>query len=298
MTILLTGASGFLGKIIASELQDHKILSLGKAATNDVVVDLSETVPAFHNPIDVVIHAAGKAHIVPRTKEEEESFWKVNYQGTIHLLEGIGQMDTLPKYFVFISTVSVYGLNEGKDINENTPLKGDSPYALSKIKAEEAVENWCKQHGVHYLILRLPLVVGLNPKGNLEKMIRGIRTGRYIRIGRANAQKSMVLGADVARLIASWTAMQAPPSGIYHLTDRHHPTFYHLEEALLCRFGKKHILTIPHWAAVLLGKIGDIFPSLPVNSSTIQKITSPLTFSDDKAVRELGWKPSDVLDFI
>jgi GlcNAc-P-P-Und epimerase len=296
MTILLTGASGFLGKVLNETISTtHTMLTLGRSIYNDIVCDLSKSSPNVDRDIDVIIHAAGKAHVYPQTVAEKQAFYDVNVAGTEHLLAALAYKQI--KKFVFISSVSVYGLEKGEMINEDAALLGSTPYAKSKIQAEDLVISWCNQKKIPYLILRLPLVVGPNPLGNLAKMVKAIQHGFYVRIAKGNAKKSMVLASDVADLILHWIESPASTSGTYNLTDGHHPTFYELEERLKVHLGKTWIPTIPSFVATMLGKIGDRLSFFPVNTGTIQKITHTFTFSDEKARKELGWKPKSVLDF-
>jgi nucleoside-diphosphate-sugar epimerase len=295
MNILLTGSSGFLGSQIKSFCESkHTVITIGRQVSNDIICDLATQNPQLDN-IDAVIHAAGKAHVYPETEAEKQAFFDVNVTGAKHLLESLEHVSV--RKFIFVSSVSVYGLGQGEEIAEETPLKGNSPYALSKIQAEQLIVDWCNQKQIPYLIVRLPLVVGPNPLGNLGKMIEAIQRGRYVRIAKGNARKSMVLASDVALLFERWLTAPDAISGIYNLTDGHHPTFYELEEALKVKYNKKSIPTIPAWLANFMGKMGDRFSFFPVNSQTIQKITCTFTFSDAKAQRELQWKPSKVLDY-
>lgn len=202
------------------------------------------------------------------------------------------------KAFIFISSVSVYGLDHGENISESTPLNGSSPYALSKIQAESMVVTWCQNHGIDYLILRLPLIVGSKPLGNLGKMMKAIQRGRYLRIAKGEANKSMVLATDVSELMATWLNKSLRVSGIYNLTDGIHPSFFQLEEGLKLLWQIKYIPAIPKWLGNLLGKLGDSIPWFPVNSGTIRKITDTFTFSDEKARMELGWNPRSVLSHL
>lgn len=243
--------------------------------------------PAF----DRVIHVAGKAHVYPKTEVEKQEFFTVNEKGTIHLCQALEKSGALPKQFVFISTVAVYGREFGTGIREYEPLRGETPYALSKIRAEEFLQAWGKQHGVKILILRLPLIAGPNPPGNLGKMLQAIPKGRYLSIGGGKARKSMVLAADVAELIVRETHAE----GIYHLTDGEHPSFRELEEVICRHYQVALPKVLPLGWARLLGKIGDILPFSPINSSTIDKMTLDLTFDDSKARRELSWQPRSVL---
>lgn len=295
MNILLTGASGFLGSQINDECKkNHVVKTIGRQKTNDIICDLAKEIPTLEN-IHVVIHAAGKAHVYPRTEAEIKEFFDVNVEGTKHLLQAL-ENNPVSK-FIFVSSVSVYGLGKGELIDEETPLNGNAPYALSKIQAEELIANWCTKRNIDFLIVRLPLIVGPNPLGNLGKMIDAIQLGKYVRIAKGNARKSMVLASDVAQLFNQWLGDEKCISGIYNLTDNFHPTFYELEEALKLKFNKKWIPTIPTFVATLLGKFGDRFSFFPVNSQTIQKITGTFTFSDAKAQQELHWKPTNALDF-
>lgn len=162
MKVILTGAYGFLGKAIANHFSGRELVRLGRSS-GDLVVDLSLEIPRLP-ACDLVIHAAGKAHIVPKTVMEKIAFHQVNVGGTANLLAGLAN-SSVPKYFVFISSVSVYGLDEGTLIDEDAPLLAKDAYGRSKIAAEEMVLNWCKKNEVVCSILRLPLLAGTNPPG-------------------------------------------------------------------------------------------------------------------------------------
>ncbi|WP_439488457.1 NAD-dependent epimerase/dehydratase family protein [Algoriphagus sp.] len=292
MKILLTGGKGFLGKFIEEALVGE-VMSLGRNSQNQLVYDLSENIPVLPE-VEMVVHNAGKAHVVPKTKAEENGFYKVNVQGTKNLLIGLDRCKTLPKSFVFISTVAVYGQDSGFLINEQSKLKGATPYAKSKIEAEKLLINWGEDRGVHVVILRLPLVVGLpNPPGNLGAMLRGIRKGRYARVGDGQYRKSMVLAADVAALIPKLINQK----GTYNLTDRIHPTLADLDEVIANAYGKK-IIMLPFKLLAALAKIGDFIPMSPLNSYRLNKLTASLTFDDQLAFEKIGWSPQPVLQYL
>lgn len=290
---LVTGASGFLGKAILLELSLLKAqtLTIGRQSTNDIFCDLVLEAPIINlNNIDCVIHAAGKAHSVPKTAAEDQEFLDVNLIGTCNLLRALESLARLPKSFVFISSVAVYGCEEGTNIHEKFPLLACDPYGLSKIKAEQLVKNWCHENNVVCTILRLPLLIGKNPPGNLGTMLNGIKKGYYFNIDGGKAKKSMVLAEDVAKFIPKIKDI----GGTYNLTDGAHPTFKNLSETI----GKSRIINLPLIIAKLLGYIGDYLGAkAPINSKKIIKITSDLTFDDTKA-REFGWDPQNVLEYL
>ena len=86
---------------------------------------------------------------------EIEQFKNVNVNGTINLLNSL-EKSYIPQKFVFISSVSVYGLENGIMINENHNLNPKDPYSITKRDAEKIIQNWCLTNNVKCTILRLP----------------------------------------------------------------------------------------------------------------------------------------------
>ena len=289
--ILLTGSNGFLGKSIFSQLQgEFNLLTLSRSHSC-FNCDLSVFQPILP-VVDIVIHSAGLAHITAQFNKEENKFFKVNVIGTENLLRALDVLAVKPKNFVFISSVAVYGLNNGENVNEDCPLLANDPYGKSKIIAEKIVDEWCNKNDVICTILRLPLVVGINPPGNLGAMINGIKKGYYFNIDGGNVKKSMVLASDVSSFIIAASEV----GGIYNLTDGYHPTFNELSHKISLELGRKFVPNLPLLFAKFLAKIGDLIgDKFPINSNKLSKIISPLTFDDSKARKAFGWNPSPVI---
>lgn len=290
--LLLTGSNGFLGKNIHAILATHYDLITLDRADADICCDLSREVCSINSNPDIVLHAAGKAHIVPKTAEESKLFFDINLQGTINLCQALEQT-VPPKAFIFISTVAVYGRETGENISETHPLQGDSPYAMSKIQAEAYLTEWCAKHDVKLGILRPSLIAGPNPPGNLGAMIKGIKSGKYLRIGKGDARKSVLMVQDIAHLVP----LIVEKGGIYNVCDSHHPQFKELEKLISLQLHKSKVLAIPLGCAWLLAKVGDLMGKrAPINTDKLAKITHSLTFNNDKAKSVLNWEPSNVLE--
>lgn len=291
--LLFTGGTGFLGKNTLPLLtQQYEVTTCGITADDMIKANLAKEVPVLPEHYDVVLHACGKAHIVPKTDEEKQAFYDVNYQGTANLclaLEKVG----VPKALVFISTVAVYGCEYGDLITEEHPLGGTSPYAESKIMAEKYLMEWCSKHGVKLGILRPSLLAGKNAPGNLGAMVNGIKKGYYMNIAGGKVVKSILMAEDIARLVP----LVAEKGGVYNVCDTRQPSFGEISMSVARQLGKGKPLNLPYWLAWCLAKVGDLFGSKsPINSYKVEKMTKSLTFSNEKARRELGWEPLDVLE--
>ncbi len=292
-SLLFSGATGFLGTNILPLLsQKYKVKTIGITDIDDYKVNLAKDIPTLNESFDIVLHAAGKAHVVPQNEEEIQAFYDVNYNGTINLCKSLEVLG-VPKSFIFISTVAVYGVEEGENIDESYPLNGTIPYAKSKIMAEEFLQKWCTKYNVKLSIIRPSLIVGSNAPGNLGAMVNGIRFGKYVSIAGGKARKSMLMVQDIANLVP----LLAEKGGVYNVCDDIHPSFKELEKSICLQLGKKWVLNIPFIFAKSLALVGDLFGNkFPINSNKLSKITSTLTFSNTKAKESLNWQPINVLD--
>lgn len=293
MRLLFTGASGFLGNNTFPLLRRmYDIMTIGLLQKDDYTVNIAKEIPELYERYDIILHAAGKAHSIPRSEVEKQAFFDVNLQGTKNLCTALEKAG-VPKAFIFISTVAVYGCDYGENIAEGHPLNGDTPYAMSKRFAEEYLQEWCYEHNVILGIIRPSLIAGPNPPGNLGAMIHGIRSGKYLSITGSQARKSVLMVQDIAKLVP----LLAEKGGIYNVCDSHHPTFRELETTICRQLDKKLPFSIPYWAAKCMALVGDCLgKKAPINSLKLKKITESLTFSNEKAMRELGWKPTRVLE--
>lgn len=292
--LLFTGASGFLGYNILPILykEYETVHTMGLGQEDDIKINLAKEVPSINTHYDIVLHACGKAHVVPRTPEEEMAFYDVNYEGTCNLCAALEKVG-VPKALVFISTVAVYGCESGELISEDHPLNGDTPYAKSKIMAEEFLTKWCSEHGVVLGILRPSLLAGKNAPGNLGAMVNGVKKGFYMNISGGKVVKSVLMAEDIAHLLS----LVAKKGGVYNVCDTRQPSFGEISESVAKQLGKGKPISIPYWMAWCMAKVGDLLGNrAPINSDKLEKMTKSLTFSNEKARRELGWEPMDVLE--
>jgi nucleoside-diphosphate-sugar epimerase len=286
MKIALTGYSGFLGSYLKRVLLDRgvEVVGLGRGPDSDWHFDLGFDVNDFPRKeegteaIDLVIHAAGLAHRVPKTEAEKQAFFDINVEGTRRLLRALKDSGHVPKRFVFISTIAVYG--EPMDAGVCVPPypgEGDleqldlTPYGLSKWKAERWVREWCRQEGVEAFIWRLPLIVGENAPGNLGAMEKAIRKGYYFRIGNSYARMRYYvdiedLGVEVLFLMEATSADQ----GTFNVISGE-KSYGDFEDEIAAKYGKK-VRSIPLWMVRLAARVGDVVPGFPLDTYRLKKL--------------------------
>lgn len=290
--LLFTGGTGFLGKNIRPILdKTYKVTTCGITANDMLKADLANEIPLLDQHYDVVLHACGKAHVIPRSEAEKQAFYDVNYRGTVNLCTALERAG-LPKALVFISTVAVYGCESGNMITEEHPLNGITPYAKSKIMAEKYLTDWCAGQNVVLGILRPSLLAGRDAPGNLGAMVNGIRKGFYMNIAGKKVVKSILMAEDIARILP----LVVDKGGVYNVCDTRQPSFEEISVLVAKQLNKRKPLSIPYWMAWCMAKVGDCIGSkAPINSYKLEKMTQSLTFSNDKARIELCWEPLDVL---
>ncbi|MCK5018756.1 MAG: GDP-mannose 4,6-dehydratase [Candidatus Peribacteraceae bacterium] len=187
MNILVTGGAGFIGRWVVKELlekgetvavlddlsngsadnleefkdsEGYKGLVEGSIVDNDLLLEL------FHkNNFELCIHCAAQIN-VQESLDNPEISYKVNMQGTYNILECARKFDTK---LVLIGTCMVYDIADTlKPINENHPLLPASPYAGSKLAAENLAYSYYKGFDLPIVILRPFNTYGPFQKANME----------------------------------------------------------------------------------------------------------------------------------
>ena len=196
MNILITGASGFVGKTLLRKIASNSLFSNAKIVLltgekidgytcilhKNYTFEKSDFAKAGVDKIDVVIHL-GSA--VPRTRDDYriENGYKfmTNVRNTVHLYENL---PNIPEKFVFISSIDVYK-NDGEVISEQTPLTSDTLYAAAKIMCEQYLTEKAKADGFVLQILRFGQIYGIGEEVYskiVSSFVRQIENGRQIKI--------------------------------------------------------------------------------------------------------------------
>lgn len=161
MNILVTGAGSYIGETFKNYITQNY-----SGYRVDTVDMLDEAWREFDfSKYDSVFHVAGIAHI-KETKENSSLYYKVNCDLAFEVAKKAKESSV--KQFVFLSSMSVYGMDYGT-ININTKPQPCTSYGKSKLMAEEKISS-LESEDFKAAVLRPPMVYGKNCKGNFQSL--------------------------------------------------------------------------------------------------------------------------------
>jgi nucleoside-diphosphate-sugar epimerase len=183
--VLVTGANGFIGSALCAHLSDlgHEVIPIIRSGSEfplgQIVLPNDEQMwKSVLNRCDVVIHLAGRAHIMrERNTDPLESFRAANLEPTMQL--ALRAVEAGVKRFIFISSIKVNGeetMLNGVFKPDDVPRPSD-PYSVSKYETEKALLSFARRTQLEVIIIRPPLVYGPNAKGNFAALLKCVVQG-------------------------------------------------------------------------------------------------------------------------
>lgn len=296
MKVLITGATGFIGKALCEYLGKYEFdLRIAVRQKKDCpvsgyeIAEVGDIGPqtAWENAlvgVDTIVHLAGIAHITDGRKTGlADDFYKVNVLGTERLARVASSAGV--KRFVFVSSVKVNGEGSLRPYTEiDIPEPGDD-YGISKHKAEYLLNRIAAQTDLKTVILRPPLVYGPGVKANFRNLIRIIGLGLPLPFKSINNRRSFIYVGNLVDAIMACILHPRAAGETFMVSDRHDLSTPALIEIIASAMNKKPRLFHLHCAVLnaICGIIG--------RSDEIDRLTGTLFVDSSKIKNMLGWKP-------
>jgi len=295
MHVLLTGASGFIGKALCRELlgRGHRVRAtvrrpapLGSSAVEQIVVpDIAASFDRrmLVDGVDAVVHLAAIAH---RNASDFE-LHRVNVEATVRLAEAASGT---VRRFVFLSSVKVHGEDSGGGAySETDVLRPEDSYGSAKRDAELALTEVATQGGMELVMIRPPVVYGPEVGGNFLRLLRLVDSGLPLPLAGVFNRRSLLYldnlvdaiarcvehpGARGPLLLSDAESVSTPEliARIARVLDRP-ARLFRVSPALL------------RMAGAVLGRGGEI-----------RRLTRSLMIDSSRAGRVLDWRPRHTLD--
>jgi len=308
MKVLLTGATGFVGRGLVKilETQGHKVSafvrefsaklpdSVTQIECGDLLHYLEFEAPnlsARLEDIDAVVHLAARVHIMHDTSADPlKEFRRVNTETTLNLARLVAKAGV--KRFLFLSSVKVNGESTTGEppFSEQDICNPTDPYAISKYEAEQGLLQIAQETRMEVVIIRPPLIYGPDVKGNFASMMRWVGKGIPLPLGGVNNQRSLLALENLLDFITR--CLEHPKAGnqVFLLSDGQDISTTELIQKIAQAQGKKvRLLPVPvslmTMAAGLFGK-----------KAVADRLFGSLQIKSDKARKLLDWRPALDID--
>jgi|TARA_R100001460_G_scaffold78296_4_gene119320 nucleoside-diphosphate-sugar epimerase len=296
--VLLTGATGFVGKRLSSHIDQQGVFELTCAVRQPCSVECGHEILVndlavetdWSNVLDgkprVVIHAAARAHIMKdEVPDPLAEYRKVNVEGTLNLARQAAKAGVTR--FIYISSIKVNGEQtfSGKPFTADDVPAPEGSYGISKLEAENGMREIASDTGMEVVIIRPPLVYGPGVKGNFASMIKLIEKGLPLPLGAIHNKRSLVALDNLVDLIVTCIDHPAAANQTFLAGDGQDISTTELLQGVGQAMGKPARL-IPVPAGMLI-----LGASLLGKRAVAKRLLGSLQVDISKNRDMLGWQP-------
>lgn len=301
MTILVTGATGFIGRRLCEQLLlrgrstraifrravPPPIAGIDWRPLPDLVANQADWLPVLEGS-DCVIHLAALAHQIGRdATENRHEFHRINVDGTANLARACVEAGV--RRFIFMSSVAAIGAAESAaDADE---------YGRSKFEAEQAIEAAFANTDIDWCIIRPPLVYGPDNPGNMARLLRLIATGIPLPLAAIRNRRSFIYVENLADAIISVVDHPHPIRDRFVVSDGTDLSTPDLIRGLADASGKRaRLFPVPVSVLRAGARLADIAGallgrSLPFDSYSVERLTGTLVFDGSQFRKVFSWSP-------
>lgn len=297
LNVLLTGSTGFVGRAVLRTLLNQaatKALSVAVAIRRKQSLNCPEYVVGELSASndwsdallgqDVVIHAAGRAHVLQENvANPQQEYFRVNTDATLNLAQQAA--DAGVKRFIFISTIGVNGNASTHPFTEADSPEPSTLYAKSKWAAEKGLWDIQKNTGMEIVIIRPPLAYGPGAPGNFGRLVRVMEKGLLLPLGGLKNKRSLIAIENLVDVIVTCVDHPSAANELFLVSDGEDLSTTELLKGVANGLGKPaRLLPCPAWVVMF-------FATMVGKKNMANQLTGTLQVDSTKARTKLGWVP-------
>jgi nucleoside-diphosphate-sugar epimerase len=313
MKVLVTGATGYLGKVLVPKLHDrgYDIRILARQSSDTTLFSGLRNIEIFHGDvtsreslegiekdIEYVYHLAVLGHY--GVVEDDQDYFDVNTRGSLNLLKHLAGSEV--KKFLYTTTTGALGAIPHKTATEKDFIPPVTPYGMSKYKAEMSIREFAEKHVVPYVMVRLTHVYGPGETRDLYSIIKMMKRGIFPQVGFSpnlfpavyldDALNGLMLAMEKGRLGETYIISDQTSHDLRTIRKlvRIHLGIRNRLYPIFPKYPMLMLFTVLDWIGTKTGM------KLPATRKNIQFITAGRTFSIEKARKELGYEPAVSLE--
>ncbi|WP_336331867.1 NAD-dependent epimerase/dehydratase family protein [Pseudomonas putida] len=294
--ILITGASGFIGRALCARLASESFLIRGtgrsKACPSSladyVCCDLEHEVELDQlcEGVHTVIHLAGRAHVLNDTSADPAAaFQKTNVDATVKLAQAALRQGV--RRFIFLSSIGVHAgeTADGIAISEGSPCVPTQLYGVSKLEAERSLTELTQASDMELVVIRPPLVYAGDAPGNFRRLMAIIGKGLPLPFQHVRNQRSMVARENLVDFVHLCIEHPLAANQTFVISDGVDVSTPEIVRCLADGMGRSpRLFAFPIW---LLG----IGLSVLGKKTMYSQLCKSLVIDSGKSRSLLGWVP-------
>ncbi len=281
---VLFGGGGFIGSYLAVELLEqnivdevlladlhfqeplwpkrlHQLRVMGKVATCSFDVRRDSDYQFLPKQAELIVNLAA-VHREPGHAEHE--YYETNLPGAENICNWANTIDC--KQLIFTSSIATYGANEDLHVETKTETstpKPNTPYGISKLKAEAIHKQWQEaEPDRRLLIVRPGVIFGAGENGNVTRMLKAIKRGYFVYTGNQDTAKAGGYVKELTRSVVwMWQKQLSSqkPFSLYNFTMNPTPTVGQFVKAISAVLGKdKQPISLPFNLLLLMAKVWEL----------------------------------------
>lgn len=303
--IVVTGASGFIGRHLVSSLAKSGAQVIG--VTRGVQLEIAGARTAFVSDVldresirealrgaTSVVHLAARVHARPEGRTDAGSECRrINVDGTSLLLDESAAAGV--RTFVFASSVKAVAGESDEMLTTDTAPQPIDAYGESKLEAERLVRVVARREGMHAPILRLPNVYGPGMKANMAFFFGAIDKGMPLPLASVRNRRSFAYVANAVEAIEALVSSSPGVEDTFYVSDEHDLSTPQLVRHIARALGRPARL-IPAPAGILrgMGIAGGLLSRIARLHFSTESVSALLgsLFVDTSSLRRMtGFRP-------